>query len=80
MPLDESFRKSMESRVADLKNIADTSRSGGACSAAGFLECFIDDNTPWAHLDIAGTAMSSKGGTGFAVRTLERLIADHYEK
>ena len=80
MPLDESFRKSMESRVADLKNIADTSRSGGACTAAGFLESFIDDNTPWAHLDIAGTAMSSKGGTGFAVRTLERLIADHYEK
>lgn len=80
MPLDESFRKSMESKVADLKNIADTSRSGGACSAAGFLETFIDDKTPWAHLDIAGTAMSSKGGTGFAVRTLERLIADHYEK
>jgi leucyl aminopeptidase len=80
MPLDESFRKSMESRVADLKNIADSSRSGGACAAAGFLEVFIDDGTPWAHLDIAGTAMSSKGGTGFAVRTLERLIADHYEK
>ncbi len=80
MPLDETYRKSMESRVADLKNLGDASRSGGACAAAGFLEAFIDDGTPWAHLDIAGTAMGSKGGTGFAVRTLERLIADHYEK
>jgi leucyl aminopeptidase len=79
MPLDESFRKSMESRIADLKNLGDASRSGGACAAAGFLEAFIENDTPWAHLDIAGTAMGSKGGTGFAVRTLERLIADHYE-
>ena len=80
MPLDETYRKSMESRIADLKNLGDAARSGGACAAAGFLEAFIDDGTPWAHLDIAGTAMGSKGGTGFAVRTLERLIADHYEK
>jgi leucyl aminopeptidase len=50
-----------------------------------FLERFVGD-TPWAHLDIAGTAWTSrdrplapKGGTGFGVRLLEHLIAEHYE-
>lgn len=80
MPLDEVFRKDVESRVADLRNIGSAGKAG-SCTAAAFLEHFIEDETPWAHLDIAGTAMSSaKGGTGFAVRTLDRLIADHYEK
>lgn len=78
MPLDEAYRKDMESKVADLRNIG-TPGKAGSCTAAGFLEQFIEDSTPWAHLDIAGTGMSPKGGTGFGVRTLDRLIADHYE-
>jgi leucyl aminopeptidase len=78
MPLDEAYRKDMESKIADLRNIG-TPGKAGSCTAAGFLEQFIENKTPWAHLDIAGTGMSSKGGTGFGVRTLDRLIADHYE-
>jgi leucyl aminopeptidase len=61
-------------------------RYGGACTGAGFLEHFIEGETPWAHLDIAGTAWSRsdrptvpKAGTGFGVRLLERLITDNYE-
>ena len=80
MPLDKAYRKDVESKVADLRNIGSQGKAG-SCTAAGFLEHFIEDGTAWAHLDIAGTGMSSaKGGTGFAVRTLDRLIADHYEK
>ncbi len=80
MPLDEAYRKDVESKVADLRNIGSPGKAG-SCTAAAFLEAFIEDKTPWAHLDIAGTGMSSAaGGTGFGVRTLERLIADYYEK
>lgn len=79
MPLDEVFRKDVESKVADLRNIGSPGKAG-SCTAAAFLESFIDSKTPWAHLDIAGTGMSSAaGGTGFGVRTLERLIREYYE-
>ena len=87
MPLDEAYRKEVESDIADLKNLGTLGRYGGACSAAGFLEYFIDEGTEWAHIDIAGTAWwksdkptTPKGGTGFAVRTLDNLIANHFEK
>lgn len=87
MPLDEAYRKEMESEVADLKNLGSLGRYGGACSAAGFLEHFINDDTKWAHIDIAGTAWwksdkptTPKGGTGFGVRALNDLIANHFEK
>lgn len=79
MPLDEAYRKDVESKVADLRNIG-TAGKAGSCTAAGFLQHFIEGDTPWAHLDIAGTGMSAKGGTGFGVRMLDRLIADHYEE
>lgn len=86
MPLDEAFRKEMESGVADLKNLGSLGRYGGACSAAGFLEHFIDSDRAWVHMDIAGTAwvnsdkpLGPKHATGFGVRVLDRLIADHYE-
>ena len=86
MPLDEVWKKEMESQVADLQNLGNTGRYGGACTAAGFLEHFIEGKTPWAHMDIAGTAWVKKdrptvprNGTGFGVRLLERLIADNYE-
>ncbi len=86
MPLDQSYRDEMVSDVADLKNMGG-SRYGGACSAAGFLEHFVDKPTKWAHIDIAGTAWwnsdsdtTTKGGTGFPVRTLNDFVAKNYEK
>lgn len=86
MPLDEVFKKDMVSTVADLQNLGKSGRNGGACTAAGFLEHFIEKDTPWAHMDIAGTAWRKtdqptvpKYGSGFGVRLLTQLIADHYE-
>jgi leucyl aminopeptidase len=68
--------------VADLKNVAG-SRWAGALIAGLFLRRFVPDGTPWAHVDIAGPAYadeddgeSPKGGTGFGVRTLLRLLSD----
>jgi leucyl aminopeptidase len=60
-------------------------RHGGSITAAQVLQRFVDD-TPWAHLDIAGTAMGApkseinqSWGSGFGVRLLDRLVADYYE-
>ncbi len=85
MPLDEAYREEMRNNVSDLKNLGNQGRYGGSCSAAGFLEAFIDEGTPWAHLDIAGTAWWKsdkatvpKGATGFGVRLLYRLVTDNY--
>ena len=82
LPLPDDMRKSLDSEVADLKNIAG-GRFGGALVAGVFLQEFVEAGTPWAHLDIAGPAdaqdedvESRKGGTGFGVRTLLRLLAD----
>ncbi len=87
MPLDEAYRKEVESDIADLKNLGSLGRYGGACSAAGFLEHFVNKGTKWAHIDIAGTAWwktdqptTPKGGTGFAVRALNDLIEKNFEK
>ncbi len=86
MPLDPLWKQEMESATADLQNLGKT-RYAGACTAAGFLEHFIEGKTPWAHMDIAGTAWrksdkptSPRFGTGFGVRVLDRLVADNYEK
>ncbi len=86
MPLGKSFMKDVESHVADLKNIAGADRGAGSCVGAGFLQHFINEGQPWAHLDIAGMAWTKadkptcpRTGTGFGVRLLDRLIADHYE-
>lgn len=66
-----------------MKNIG--GRYGGAITAAQFLQRFVKD-TPWAHLDIAGTAMGSPNsdystswGSGFGVRLLDRFVQDNYE-
>ena len=87
MPLDEVWKKDMESNISDVQNMAKSGRWAGACTAAGFLWHFIEDDTPWAHMDIAGTAwiksdkdITPKYGTGFGVRVLDRFIADHYER
>lgn len=84
MPLDASFRKQMESEVADLKNIAGWHGLGGSCTAAAFLEHFIDAGRTWGHLDIAGTALAAKseptcpkGPTGFGVRLLTEWVENY---
>ena len=79
MPLYEEYREQMRSEMADLVNAG--GREAGACTAAAFLEAFAGD-TPWAHIDIAGTAWADearpylvKGATGVMVRTLTALAA-----
>lgn len=86
MPLDEVFKKDMESKIADLRSLGGMGRYAGACTAAGFLEHFVEKGVVWAHMDIAGTAwikadrpVCPKPATGFGVRTLDRLVAAHYE-
>jgi leucyl aminopeptidase len=83
MPLGPEYDKLIDSKSADMKNIG--GRYGGAIIAAQFLQRFVRE-TPWAHLDIAGTAMGSPAsdtntswGSGFGVRLLDRLVRDHYE-
>jgi leucyl aminopeptidase len=81
LPLPAHLKKTLDSEVADLRNIG-TSRYGGALLAGVFLREFVGEGIPWAHLDIAGPADSSeddggevrKGGTGFGVRTLVELL------
>ena len=84
MPLGEGYDKAIDSDAADMKNVGN--RAGGSITAAQFLQRFIKDDTPWAHLDIAGVTWSSKakptvpkGGTGFGVRLLDQLVRKHYE-
>jgi leucyl aminopeptidase len=83
MPLGPEYDKQIDSQFADMKNAG--ARNGGSITAAQFLQRFVDD-TPWAHLDIAGTAMGApkseinhSWGSGFGVRLLERLVAEYYE-
>jgi leucyl aminopeptidase len=83
MPMGPEYDKLIDSKNADMKNIG--GRYGGSITAAQFLKRFVKE-TPWAHLDIAGTAMGSPAseinqswGSGFGVRLLDRLVRDHYE-
>jgi leucyl aminopeptidase len=84
MPLAKAYDKLIDSKFADMKNIG--GRHGGAITAAQFIQRFIKD-TPWAHLDVAGTAMDSgrndintSWGSGWGVRLLDRLVTDAHEK
>ena len=85
MPMPEAYERHIDSPIADVKNTGN-GRAGGSITAALFLRRFIN-GTPWAHLDIAPTAWVNKsqnptvpdGGVGFAVRTLDRMVADKYE-
>jgi leucyl aminopeptidase len=81
LPLPKAYRESIDSPIADLKNISN-GRYGGALVAGLFLQEFVGEGIPWVHLDIAGPAESdnddgeiTKGGTGFGVRTLLELLA-----
>ncbi|MFN2579182.1 MAG: leucyl aminopeptidase [Pyrinomonadaceae bacterium] len=78
LPLDDEYTKQIKSDIADIKNVG--GKKAGTITAAAFLKEFAED-TPWAHLDIAGTAWGdpatpyrSKGPTGVAVRTLVEFI------
>lgn len=85
MPLEKDYKKMNKSEVADIANIP-SSRYGGTITAALFLQEFIG-NTPWIHFDIAGPAfankpqaISTKGGTGFGVRTMLQYIEEVSKK
>ena len=85
LPLGEAYDKQINSPIADMKNVG-SGRGGGSITAAQFLRRFVDE-TPWAHIDIAGVAWSKKdaacvpkGGTGFGVRLLDRFVADNFEQ
>lgn len=78
MPMYEEYREQNKSEVADIKNTG--GRPGGAITAAQFLSEFVGDS-PWVHLDIAGTSFANKekgyvvkGATGVMVRTLTNLV------
>ena len=83
LPLAPEYDKLIDSKNADMKNIG--GRLAGSITAGQFLQRFVGD-TPWAHLDIAGTAMGSpqseinkSWASGFGVRLLNRMVEDHYE-
>ena len=84
MPLTPAYDKMIDSDIADMKNIG--GRLAGSITAAQFLQRFVN-KVPWAHLDVAGTAMDAEKsannqswGSGWGVRLLNKLIRDHYEK
>jgi len=83
MPMGDNYHDMLKSHIADMKNIGGP--WGGSITAACFLEKFIDEGTPWAHIDMAGKAWADKaghahpsGGTGFGVRLLNDL-ADNWD-
>ncbi|PYE88542.1 leucyl aminopeptidase [Phyllobacterium leguminum] len=83
MPLGAEYDKMIDSKIADMKNIG--GRNGGSITAAQFLKRFVGE-TPWAHLDVAGTAIgapnneySQSWASGFGVRLLDRLVRDNFE-
>jgi leucyl aminopeptidase len=85
MPLHKNYDKLMNSKNADMQNINYVG-GAGSTTAAQFLQRFILNKTPWAHLDIAGMAFSKYGGalnsggaTGFGVKLLNKLIEENYE-
>jgi leucyl aminopeptidase len=83
MPMGSQYDSKIKSKFADMQNIA-SSPGAGSITAAQFLLRFVENNTPWAHIDIAGVAWTGDAkpswGTGYGVRLLNRLIADHYEE
>lgn len=85
LPMNKEFSGQIKSKVADIKNTG--GRAGGAITAAAFLSNFVNE-TPWIHLDIAGTAHTQegtweksynpKGATGFGIRSLIKLVLEDY--
>ena len=84
MPLGPEYDKMIDSKFADMKNTG--GRWGGSITAAQLLQRFVG-KTPWAHLDVAGTALGSpqtdinkSWSAGWGVQLLDRLVEDYYEK
>ena len=84
MPMGDAYDAKLKSRIADMMNVG--GRDGGAITAAQFLQRFVKPETPWCHLDIAGTALlkadtalAPKGATGWGVMALNRLIREKFE-
>jgi len=84
LPLGPKYDKMIDSEIADMRNVTN-SRDASSITAAQFLQRFVN-NVPWAHLDVAGTAMDSNRtpinqswGSGWGVRLLNRLVTEHYE-
>ncbi|MDC3100672.1 leucyl aminopeptidase, partial [Candidatus Pelagibacter sp.] len=85
LPLHDNYDKLMNSKNADMQNINYVG-GAGSTTAAQFLQRFIINKTPWAHLDIAGMAFSkyagslnSSGATGYGVRLLDKFVEDNFE-
>jgi leucyl aminopeptidase len=84
-PLHKNYDKLMDSKIADMQNI-NYSGGAGSITAAQFLQRFLKNNTPWAHLDIAGMAWTKKdletiptGATGYGVKLLNKFVEMYYE-
>jgi len=83
-PMGSVYDKMIDSPIADMKNMG--SRYAGSITAAQFLLRFVENKTPWAHLDIAGMVWADKpgqtwdkGATGYGVRLLDRYVRDNLE-
>ena len=84
MPMGKAYDDQLKSQIADMKNVG--GRPAGSITAAQFLKRFVQEGTPWMHLDIAGVALvrsdtdyAPKGATGWGVMALNRLVADMLE-
>ncbi|MCA0392523.1 MAG: leucyl aminopeptidase [Proteobacteria bacterium] len=83
MPLREDYAKRMKSPIADMRNTGGTPASG---TAAWFIAQWVPKPLPWAHIDMAGSALSEgarptgpEGATGYGVRLLDRFVRDRHE-
>jgi leucyl aminopeptidase len=83
-PLTAEYDKLIDSPIADIKNVGP--RYAGSITAAQFIQRFVENGTPWAHLDIAGVAWADKAGatwdkgaTGYGVRLIDRYVRDVLE-
>jgi len=85
MPLSTTYDKQIDSQFADMRNMG--GRLAGSATAAQFLQRFIENDTPWAHIDIAGVAwrsgknrpMEAGWASGYGPRLLDRIVADNFE-
>jgi leucyl aminopeptidase len=80
LPIWDEYADCVRGEIADLKNIADSNAGGGTIAGGTFLREFVEE-TPWAHVDIAGTAWWEKdrphlpkGPSGYGVRLLLDLV------
>jgi leucyl aminopeptidase len=85
MPLGPEYDKLIDSKIADMKNTG--GRHAGSVTAAQFLQRFVEKDTPWAHLDVAGTAMGSPANetnqswaSGYGVRLLDEFLRARHER